>query len=205
MTTSVVRVASPAGKVLSQLRHGPNTVEQLARALGLTDNAVRNQLRKLQEMGLAERTGTRPGLSKPSALYGVTLEGQVQFSTLYLPVLTRFFKVAEHRCAGAQLETLMTETGALLAGSYPKPGGAIKNRVQSAARIFSAFGGVTEVRPRNESFVIRSPACPLAALTAENKAACNVLEGFLSEFLAASVSMCCDRDDEPGCCFEIHS
>jgi predicted ArsR family transcriptional regulator len=179
------------------------TVEQLARGLGLTDNAVRNQLRKLQEMGLAERMGTRPGPSKPSTLYGITLEGQVQFSTLYLPVLTRFFSVAERRCAGAQLETLMTETGALLAGSYPKPLGAIKNRVHAAARVFSAFGGVTEIRLLNGRFIIRSLACPLAALTANNKAACNVLEGFLAEFLTARVSMCCDGEDQRRCCFEI--
>jgi predicted ArsR family transcriptional regulator len=203
MTTPVVRAASPAAKVLRQLRHGPMTVEQLARGLGLTDNAVRNQLRKLQEIGLAERIGTRPGPSKPSTLYGITLEGQIQFSTLYLPVLTGFFKVAEHRCEGAHLETLMTETGAILAGSYPKPVGAIKSRVQAAARVFSAFGGVTEVRSHNGSFIIRSLACPLAALTAENKAACNVLEGFLGEFLTAPVRMCCDIEDEPRCCFEI--
>lgn len=203
MTTPVVRAASPAGKVLRQLRHGSMTVEQLARALGLTDNAVRNQLRKLQEMGLAERTGTRPGPSKPSTLYGITLEGQIQFSTLYLPVLTRFLQVAERRCAGAQLDALMTETGALLAGSYPKPVGAIKNRVQAAARVFTAFGGVTEVRSHNGSFMIRSLACPLAALTGENKAACNVLEGFLTEFLTAPVRTCCEIENEPRCCFAI--
>jgi predicted ArsR family transcriptional regulator len=203
MTTPAVRAASPAGKVLNQLRHRAMTVEELARALGLTANAVRNQLRKLQEMGLAERAGSRPGPSKPSALYGITLDGQVQFSTLYLPVLTRFLKVAEHRCAGAQLETLMTETGTLLASSYTKPSGAIKTRLQAAARVFAEFGAVSEVRPRNGTLVIRSPMCPLAALTAQHKAACNILQGFFTEFIAAPVTVCCDVEEEPRCCFEI--
>jgi predicted ArsR family transcriptional regulator len=203
MTTSAVRAASPAGKVLNQLRHRRMTIEELARALGLTANAVRNQLRKLQEMGFAERTGSRPGPSKPSALYGITLEGQVQFSTLYLPVLTRFLKVAEKRCAGAQLETLMRETGTLLASSYPKPSGSIKNRLQAAARVFGDFGAVSEVRPRNGTLVIRSSTCPLAALTAHQKAACNILQGFFAEFIAAPVTVCCEGEQEPRCCFEI--
>jgi predicted ArsR family transcriptional regulator len=203
MTTPVVRAASPAGKVLKELRHRPMTVEELARALGLTANAVRNQLRTLQEMGLAERTGTRPGPSKPSTLYGITLEGQVQFSTLYLPVLTRFLKVAERRCDEGQLETLMAETGTLLAASYTKPSGAIKNRVRAGARVFADFGAVSEIRRGNGTLVIRSPVCPLAALTREHKAACNILEGFFAEFIGAPATVCCDVEEEPRCCFEI--
>ncbi len=203
MTTTVVPLSSPAGKVLAQLRHGSMTVEQIAKALRITDNAVRNQLRKLQGMGLATRTGTRPGASKPSALYGITLEGQVQFSTLYLPVLVQFLQVAEGRCAGAQLESLMSDTGKFLASRYPAPTGAMKNRVHAAARVFRSFGGVSEVRARNGALMIRSVACPLAALTSENPAACKVLAGFLAQYLAAPVTVCCDVEEEPRCCFEV--
>lgn len=203
MTTSALGTASAAGKVLKQLRRRPMTVEDLARALGLTANAVRNQLRKLQEMGFVERVGSRPSPSKPSTLYGITLEGQVQFSTLYLPVLTRFLKVAEEQCQGAQLETLMKETGALLAKSHAKPAGAIRQRTQAAARVFADFGAVSEVQPRNGALVIRSPVCPISALTAQHKAACNILQGFFEEFIAAPVGICCDVEDEPRCCFEV--
>lgn len=205
MQTPVVSANSPAGRVLAQLRHGPTTVEQLAKALLLTDNAVRNQLRKLEHLGLVTRTGTRPGTSKPSALYGITLEGQVQFSTLYLPVLMQFVRVAEGKCDGRQLESFMVDTGAALAGNYPKPNGTVKNRVQIAARLLSSFGGMSEVRSRNGALTIRSAACPLAALTSENPAACKVLEGFLARYLGAPVAVCCDVQDEPRCCFEVSS
>ena len=95
MTTSLTRLSEPARRVLSQLRHRRMTVEELAKALRLTANAVRNQLRKLEAAHLVVRSGSRPGVSKPSSLYSITLEGQVQFSTLYLPVLTEFLEVAE--------------------------------------------------------------------------------------------------------------
>jgi predicted ArsR family transcriptional regulator len=180
-------------------------VEELAKSLRLTDNAVRNQLRKLQHANLVVQTGKRPGASKPSTLYAITLQGQIQFSTLYLPVLTQFLEVAEGQCSSTQLESFMRDTGKSLANRYPKPPGGLKRRAQAAARLLSSFGGVAELRTHDGALVIRSPACPLAALTSENAAACKVLEGLLAEFLAARVRICCNLEAEPQCCFEVRS
>ena len=200
---TAVRPNSAAGKVLSRLRHGAMTVEELAKALRLTDNAVRNQLRKLQEANFVARAGKRPGASKPSTLYAISLEGQIQFSTLYLPVLTQFLGVAEGRCSGTQLDSFMIDTGKSLASRYPKSSGGLKHRVQAATRLLRSFGGVTEVRKRDGALVIRSRSCPLAALTSKNAAACKVLEGLLAEYLTARVDICCNLEEEPECCFEV--
>jgi predicted ArsR family transcriptional regulator len=205
MATSQLKSNSPARKVLAELRHGPRTVEQISTSLRLTPNAVRNQLRKLQDAELAVRCGARPGTSKPSALYAITLEGQIQFSTLYLPVLTHFLRVAEGKCSGTQLESFMTETGKSLAARYSKPAGSIKEKVHSAARLLKTFGGITEVQGRNGSITLRSLGCPLSALTAENPAGCNVLAGFLEQYLSTPVHICCNREQDPKCCFEIRT
>ena len=198
-----MRPNGPAGKVLAELRHGARTVEQISASLRLTPNAVRNQLRKLQDAELAVRSGARPGASKPSALYSITLEGQIQFSTLYLPVLTHFLRVAEGKCSGTQLESFMTETGKSLAARYSKPTGSVKDKTHAAARLLKTFGGIAEVHARNGSITIRSLGCPLSAQTAENSAGCNVLGGFLEQYLSTPVRICCNREGEPRCCFEI--
>ena len=203
MATSHMRPNGPARKVLAELRHGPRTVEQISTSLRLTPNAVRNQLRKLQDAELAVRSGARPGASKPSALYSITLEGQIQFSTLYLPVLTHFLRVAEGKCSGTQLESFMTETGKSLAARYSKPTGSVKDKTHAAARLLKTFGGIAEVHARNGSITIRSLGCPLSALTAENPAGCKVLGGFLEQYLSTPVRICCNREAEPRCCFEI--
>ena len=203
MTTSLIRLSEPARSVLSQLRHRPMTVEELAKGLRLTPNAVRNQLRKLEDASFVVRRGSRPGTSKPSTLYSITLEGQIQFSTLYLPVLSEFLEVAEGQCSGKQLKGFMRDTGKSLARRYPKPSGPLKDRANSGARLLKGFGGIIEVQRRDRSVVLRSSGCPLAALTAQNNAACRVIEGLLAEYLSASVSTCCDLTAEPRCCFEV--
>ena len=179
------------------------TVEELARALKLTHNAVRNQLRKLESARLIEQSGRRPGVSKPSALYSITLGGQMLFSTLYLPVLSEFLRVAEGQCEGKQLTSFMVNTGKSLARNYQKPSGNTRERVNEAALLLRRFGGLTEIEKQNGSLVLRSKACPLAALTAENNTACRVIEGLLKEYLSTPVRTCCETKPEPQCCFVI--
>lgn len=203
MATPLIPLNSPAGRVLAHLRHGARTVEELARAMRITPNAVRNQLSKLQASNLVVRTGTRPGVSKPSTVYAITLEGQTQFSTIYLPVLTQFFRVTEAKSSPRQLDSFMTETGAQLAQRYPRPTGDLKARVHSAARLLKLIGGIPEVRVRNGTLVIKSLGCPLSALSSENKAACKVIEGLISEHIGAPARTCCARETDPRCCFEI--
>jgi predicted ArsR family transcriptional regulator len=201
MSTFIVNI--PAQRVLAHLRQAPMTVEELAKAMHITPNAVRNQIHKLRDANFITRSGTRPGASKPSAVYSITVEGQAQFSTIYLPVLTQFLRVAERQCSKSQLLAFMTATGKSLAERYPKPAGNVKARANAGARLFRNFGGIPEVRTHNGTVVIRSAGCPLAALTSENQAACRVLEGLLTEYLGTEAKMCCTREPEPRCCFEI--
>jgi len=203
MTEMATGLKSPAEKVLDQLREGPRTVDDIAAALRITPNAVRDQLRKLQDRKLAVRKGSRPGASKPSALYEITLEGQAQFSTIYLPVLTHFLLVAEGKCSGKQLDSFMLDTGKSLAKRFPAAKGNASRRAHAAARLLRSFGGVPEVRPSNGTLVIESVACPLATLTSQNASACKIMEGLLAEFMASPVRNCCVHGSKPRCCFEV--
>ena len=202
---TTIHFTSPTGKILAKLRDEPKTVDELAAELKLTPNAVRNQIKKLVAANLAEASGRRRGVSKPSVLYSITPDGQIQFSTLYLPVMSHFLRVAESECPGKQLGSFMNKTGRAMAKKYPKPSGTIRQRVDAAAKLLSDFGGVPRVRRNNGSLVIQSLGCPLSALTSEHPAACRIIQGLLTECIGRPAKICCDRGDEPRCCFEVEA
>lgn len=190
-------------RVLEQLRSGEKTVDDIAKDLHLSPNAVRNQLDRLRDANLVATRGTRPGPSKPSVLYSITIEGEAHFSTIYLPVLTQFLREAERRCSDRQLMSFMTATGKSFAERYPKPRGTLKSRARAGARLLKTFGAIPEVTTRNGKVTLMTAGCPLAALTSENTVACRIIEGLLSEYLSTSAQTCCTVDPEPRCCFEL--
>ena len=80
---------STRGQIVTLLRRGPLTVEDLARSLGLTDNAVRNHLSSLERDGLVRQEGVRRGggVGKPATLYELHPDADVLFSRAYPPAL----------------------------------------------------------------------------------------------------------------------
>src|SRR5437763_7206968 len=85
--------SSPAeatrGRVLSLLREGAWTVDDLAARLDLTDNAVRFHLSALEQDGSVIKQGVRrgPAAGQPAALYSLSAEAEDSFSRAYAPVL----------------------------------------------------------------------------------------------------------------------
>src|SRR6185312_4807859 len=81
---------SSRGRILVLLRCGPRTVEELANALSLTDNAVRAHLTTLERDRLVGPIGVRrgPGAGKPSTVYELAPGAEAVFSRAYAPALT---------------------------------------------------------------------------------------------------------------------
>ena len=122
------------GRVLASLRRGPATVEELAGALGLTDNAIRAHLTALDRDGLVRQAGVRrgPGAGKPAAVYELAADAEVRFSRAYAPVLTALLEELSGRLAPAELEAVMLEVGSRLAADVPRRAGSIESRVRDA-------------------------------------------------------------------------
>ena len=55
-------------------------MNELAAALGLTDNAVRAHLLSLERDGLIHRAGTQAGFRKPHSIYALTADSGADFS-----------------------------------------------------------------------------------------------------------------------------
>ena len=194
---------STAGRIVMLLRRGGMTIDELAEALGLTANGVRLQVAALERDGIIMRAGKRPTASKPSAVYSLTPDTELQFSRVYAPMLTELLHVLSQRQKPSDFRKLMRDVGAALMADRPRPRGTPRERAEAACALFNELGGHTIVERRGGKYLIRSYGCPLSAATLEHPEACVAMEGLLGEFTGAPVKSCCARDERLRCCFEL--
>src|SRR5258708_19814815 len=99
-------LASTRGQIITLLRRSSHTVDELAQALGLTDNAIRAHLATLERDGIVQQRGVRRGSGKPAAVYGLAPEAEQLFPKAYGPLLHQLLAVLYDPLPPAQLETL---------------------------------------------------------------------------------------------------
>ena len=198
-------LASTRGKVLALLRADSHTVNELAEALGLTDNAVRSHLTSLERDGLVQELGTRPGFRKPHVLYSLTSEAEYLFPTAYGPLLRHVIAVIGRRLPPQELRASLREVGRTAALEHlDQVTGKTRNqRIEVALNTLKALGGDAIVQEREEKRFISGNGCPLSAATAHYPEACLILEAFLSEIIGVPVKERCHHGEAPRCCFDI--
>src|SRR3954454_13170348 len=111
-------LASTRGRIVGLLRGTPRTVNDLAAALELTDNAVRAHLTTLERDGLVRQSGTRPGFRKPTLTYELTPDAGQFFPKPYGPVLRQLLAVLAGRMGPGELEAVLREVGRQVAAGF---------------------------------------------------------------------------------------
>ena len=197
---------STRGRIVGLLRRGPRSVDELASATALTDNAVRVHLAGLERDGLVRQAGVRRSgtAGKPASLYELAPTAEPMFSRAYVPTLQALVGALGEQLEPDELEAVMHETGTRIAQSLPAPEGDLDARVARAAALLEQLGGVL-APPENEgnAIVIRGLGCPLGAVTAHAPAACHALESLVSTLVGAPVTERCERGDRPRCTFIV--
>ena len=195
------------GQIVGLLRKGAATVEDLARSLRLTDNAIRSHLATLERDGIVRHEGVRrtPGAGKPATVYEIHPDAEPLFSRAYGPMLAALMDELAEQLPPERRDELMLAVGRRLAIAVGRaPAGNLGARVEAAAALLNSLGGVAEVDRRDDIFVIRGcGGCPLSSATARRPELCRALESLLSEFVGAPVQECCDRGARPRCHFEV--
>jgi predicted ArsR family transcriptional regulator len=194
------------GRVAALLRCEGRTVEELAQALDLTDNAVRAHLATLERDGLVRQTGVRrgPGAGKPATVYELPPEAEVVFSRAYPPVLAALLEELVAQLPPDQTEALLAGVGRRLAAPLIPPATASRRaRLQAAVGVLNALGGDAELEARDGATVIQGCGCPLASAVARRPETCRAVEALLCEVVGLPVRQCCRHGDRPSCCFEV--
>lgn len=197
---------STRGRIVTALRPGQLTAEDLASSLGLTRSAIRAHLTSMERDGVVRRRGQRPGATRPAVLFELTAEVEQLLSGAYIPLLTQLVDVFVDALPPKQQEALLRQTGRRLAieliGGRPLAGTLAARSAAASELLNQRLGALTRVE-RNGRFVIRGIGCPLAALSGKHRGVCVAMESFVAEVVGEPVEECCDRTDRPQCCFKI--
>ena len=195
---------STRGQIVTLLRRSRRTVEELARALGLTDNGIRAHLAVLERDGIVRQRGSvrrSSGGGKPAYVYGLTEEAEDLFPKAYEPALRRLLDVLSERLGSGESEALLRSVGRRLAEEHStRADGA---RLESAVEVLNELGGLAEHEEHDGGFVIRGYSCPLAGVTPDHPEVCRMVETLIAELAGIPVHERCDRGERPRCCFEV--
>jgi predicted ArsR family transcriptional regulator len=192
-------------RVVDLLRRGRRTVDELARTLGLTDNAVRMHLTRLEHEGIVRQEGVRRSgtAGKPASFYEITPESEPGFSHVYAPVLSELVAALGSHLSDQELEQVMRTVGERLAADR-KLAGPLLKRVKAASVELNQLGGLTTVESANGHGVrLRGISCPLATAVSRRPEVCCAVEELLKSWVGSEVTQHCQHGPRPACCFEF--
>jgi predicted ArsR family transcriptional regulator len=200
-------LASTRGKILALLRAESRTVNELANALELTDNAVRSHLTSLERDGLIQQAGVRRGFRKPHVLYSLSAEAQYLFQTAYGALLRHALTVFGGRLSPQDLQASLRDIGRTVAKDHSDQ---VKDklpaqRIEYAVNVLKTLGGDVTLQESDGKHRIVGNGCALSAVTAHHPEACLIAEALLSEIVGVPVKELCQHGKAPHCCFEISS
>lgn len=191
-------------QLLRLLRRSRQSINDLAAALGITDNAVRTHIASMQRDGMVRTAGVERGTGgKPAQLYELTPEAEEMFPKAYAVVLNALLELLEERQGRAGVEALLREIGVRTGDAGAPTAGAEEERVRGAAELLRQLGGDVEVERTETGWRIRGYGCPLSAVVKEHDEACSMVESLVQGVTGLTTRECCDRTDRPRCSFLI--
>ncbi len=197
---------STRGRIVARLPRGLATVEELAAAVGLTENGIRVHLATLERDGWIRGEGVRraEGPGKPATLYRLAPEAEPLLSSAYRPLLLALLGVLCERQKPAGLRAVLRETGRRLAAELAQGGDPGQKPADRVAAILGALGGEVEVVEEGRGrLTVRGFGCPVGEAVKITPAACSAVTALLEGALDARVVERCDRSGSPHCCFEV--
>ena len=196
---------STRGKILELLRTQECTVNDLAEALHLTDNAVRAHLASLERDRLVAQSGMKPGIRKPHTTYVLGPEAEHLFPKAYGRLVSLLMSIFSRQIEPRNFRAGMRAAGRTVAKEHLSElrGKTRQQRIDAAIGILKELGGAASFKEEDGKHFIYGNGCPIASATANHPEACLLAESLLTEIIGSPVKEHCIRGPAPSCRFEI--
>ena len=197
----------PAAEILRMLqRQGPKNVKALETELGVSTNAVREQLQQLQNAGLVQVSKVRRGAGRPAHVYSLSEKAQALFPQPYDVVLKLLIEEIVSADGVASAQRMLNSVGQRMAEGLSDEDGSLslRERIEVTAAALGARGMPITVSENGDSLTLHSWACPYHQLARSHQGICEMEQHMLERALGASVTIT-ERmpDGFAGCKFVI--
>ncbi len=198
---------STKGRIILLLLQESRTVNELARALSLTDNAVRAALTALGRDGLVRQSGSQPGRRKPRVVYDLTPKAKQLFPKVYGVLLRNLLDVLKDNLSPKKLEEVARTVGHRMAPLYRSAVRVSRSqdRTEQAVTLLRELGGFCVKEDGNGRVLLRCFECPFAEAVVAHPEVCLLVETVLSDVLGVRARQRCESGSEARCRFEIEA
>ena len=198
------RHAPPADRVLDAIRRGHRTVNALARALGVTDNAVRAHLATLEREGAVRRAATvrSGGAGQPAVVYDVTPAAETALSRAYPVALGALARELREHLSARAMRAAFRAAGRRLEPDATPPA-TLGAAARAARETLEHLGGRPHVRVSAAHAELSADGCPLGVAVTEEPITCALVESLLETRTGRPVEQRCEHGDRPRCRFRI--
>ena len=182
-------------RILLQLKtKGPQAAAQIARRLGITAMAVRQQLYSLREAGLVTYEDERRKVGRPARIWRITEAAHTRFPDSHAELTVEMLAMIRAIFGERGIDRLMSERTRLQTKAYReqlrKAGKSIEARVNALAKIRAEQGYMAEAaRQRDGSFLLMENHCPICAAATACQGLCREELILFSSVLGNDVSV----------------
>jgi predicted ArsR family transcriptional regulator len=178
---------STRGQIVSLLHGSNKTVNELADALGLTDNAVRAHLLSLERDQMVVQAGRVKGFRKPHFSYALSEAARELFPKSYDALFNRLLDVLKISLSRKALRKALSDVGGKI-GREHSTSGNLDERLNKTLAVLKDLGGAAKVIKENGRITIKSESCPFGESVVEHPEVCHVAEAMVSEITGTRVT-----------------
>ncbi|MBA3943621.1 MAG: hypothetical protein H0X37_03565 [Herpetosiphonaceae bacterium] len=198
---------SPSSTILRVLQqYGPSSVRQLEQTVGVSTNAVREQLVQLQAAALVQVTKQSHGAGRPLHLYSLTPRAQHLLSQGYDTLLNLLFAEILDQDGPAKLQILLHGVSERLAGEYAADPMrvAADGHLSAMQQAFAQHNMPLTAVEHDGELRLHTWSCPYIDVASEHRGVCDMETDMLTQVFGQRVHLE-ERivDGATGCCFVV--
>ncbi|HXT10856.1 MAG TPA: metalloregulator ArsR/SmtB family transcription factor [Candidatus Angelobacter sp.] len=171
---------------------GRSSTGDLAMALGITGEAVRQQLVRLEADGLVEAASEARGVGRPTQLWQLTTAANSRFPDTHAELTTQLIETIRSTLGESALNKVIAAREKVLQRDYTialEGTQTLKERVERLASIRNSEGYMAEWRAEGTGFQLIENHCPICTATAACMNLCDAELKLFRSILGPDVSV----------------